>query len=195
MTSNRSLTLELILSSMVVGRAAVDFASAVVLLEDIEDVLDRSEDSSSLLPTLDQLLDLSVQHPEAWQPRFQAIVDLLVGWHVDRGTTAAVRRRIGDVLGSFTVQWSSAADFGQDLLEYFINDIEALAAEEATSDGTATNETISCLQSCFQIIVKALISHASLASDRLKQLQEHALDMLVAVAGASEAPNAPGMGP
>ncbi|KAF9932158.1 Serine/threonine-protein kinase smg1 [Mortierella alpina] len=52
-----------------------------------------------------------------------------------------------DVLGSFTVQWSAAADFGQDLLEYFINDIEALAAEEATSDITATKETIACLQS------------------------------------------------
>ncbi|KAF9949050.1 Serine/threonine-protein kinase smg1 [Mortierella alpina] len=58
--------------------------------------------------------------------------------------------KIQNVLGSFTVQWSAAADFGRDLLEYFINDIEALAAEESTSDSSATRETIAHLQSLGQ---------------------------------------------
>ncbi|KAG0198674.1 Serine/threonine-protein kinase smg1 [Mortierella sp. GBA30] len=177
---------------MLVGaRIVMDFQSATTLLEELEVILDRTEDSGSLLPALDQLLDLAYQHPAAWEPRFKAIVDLLVGWHVDGGTTAAVRQRIGDVLGSLTIQWSDAADFGQDLLEYFISDIEAIIVD-ATPESTAANETIANLLSCFQIIVKALISQASLDPDRLRTLQDRTVEVLLSVITLSEIPHAIG---
>lgn len=37
-------------------------------------------------------------------------------------------------MGSFTVQWLDAADFGQDLLEIFITDIEIIMSGEAPND-------------------------------------------------------------
>lgn len=39
-----------------------------------------------------------------------------------------------DLMGSFTVQWLDAAEFGQDLLEIFITDIESIVSGEAPSD-------------------------------------------------------------
>lgn len=101
-----------------------DLQTAAMMLEEIEDALDRTEDSTGLVQTLDQLLVLSGQQPIAWEPKFrvkiggtrdhmsdnatvfcslanktcflifQGIIDLLVGWHVDLGTNAAVRKRI-----------------------------------------------------------------------------------------------------
>lgn len=38
-----------------------------------------------------------------------------------------------DLMGSFTVQWLDAAEFGQDLLEIFITDIENIVSGEAPS--------------------------------------------------------------
>ena len=39
-----------------------------------------------------------------------------------------------DLMGSFTVQWLDAAEFGQDLLEIFITDIETIVSGEAPRD-------------------------------------------------------------
>ncbi|KAG0265366.1 hypothetical protein BG011_004911, partial [Mortierella polycephala] len=123
-----------------------DFQTVVGMLEDIEDILDKTEDSNSLLSALDQLAGLSGQHPAAWEPCFRTIVDLLVGWHVDRGTTAAIRKRIGDVLAAFSVQWSNAADFGQDLLGFFIDDIDGIITD-TTDDNTIDWEKVSSIMS------------------------------------------------
>ncbi|KAG0055166.1 Serine/threonine-protein kinase smg1 [Gryganskiella cystojenkinii] len=149
------------------------------MLEEIQDVLDRTEDSTGLVPALDQLLILSGQQPIAWEPKFEAIIDLLVGWHVDLGTNAAVRKRISDVLSSFSMQWTSSADFGQDLLEFFINDIESIMSESATATGVSSSmETAVLLMSCFNIIAKPLIGHAYVSLDRLPAIQERAVDTI-----------------
>jgi len=44
-----------------------------------------------------------------------------------------------DVLSSFSMQWTSAADFGQDLLEFFINDIDCIIADSATATGVPSS--------------------------------------------------------
>ena len=37
------------------------------------------------------------------------------------------------------MQWTSAADFGQDLLEFFINDVECIITESATATGVPSS--------------------------------------------------------
>ncbi|GJJ73027.1 serine/threonine-protein kinase SMG1 [Entomortierella parvispora] len=156
-----------------------DLQTATMMLEEIEDALDRTADSTGLVQTLDQLLVLSGQQPIAWEPKFRGIIDLLVGWHVDLGTNAAVRKRISDVLSSFSMQWTSAADFGQDLLEFFINDIDCIIADSATATGAPSSmETAVLLMSCFNIIAKALIGHAYMSLDRLAAIQERTVGVI-----------------
>ncbi|KAG9067370.1 Serine/threonine-protein kinase smg1 [Linnemannia hyalina] len=161
------------------------------MLHDAEETLNKVEDCSRLPPALDMLASLSKQHPAAWQARFGDIVDLLVGWFVDKNTASAVKKQIADLMGSFTVQWLDAAEFGQDLLEIFITDIENIVSDEAPSDeddgrkDAASLETAASLISCFSIILKALVAHASQAVTRMTHLQERALEMLVLVRKAT----------
>ncbi|KAG0072080.1 Serine/threonine-protein kinase smg1 [Linnemannia elongata] len=94
-------------------------------------------------------------------------------------------------MGSFTVQWLDAADFGQDLLEIFITDIETIMSGEAPNDESddrkhaVSMETAASLISCFSIISKTLVAHASQAVTRMAHLQERALEMLVLVRKAT----------
>ncbi|KAF9550371.1 Serine/threonine-protein kinase smg1 [Mortierella hygrophila] len=179
------------MASFVGNRQAVDFQTAEVMLRDAEETLNKVEDCSRLPPALDMLASLSKQHPAAWQARFGDIVDLLVGWFVDKNTASAVKKQIADLMGSFTVQWLDAAEFGQDLLEIFITDIENIVSDEASSDEdddrkvAASLETAASLISCFSIIFKALVVHASQAVTRMAPLQERALEMLVLVRKAT----------
>ncbi|KAF9340437.1 Serine/threonine-protein kinase smg1, partial [Linnemannia elongata] len=179
------------MASFVVNRQAVDFQTAEVMLHDAEDTLNKVEDCSRLPPALDILAFLSKQHPAAWQARFGDIVDLLVGWFVDKNTATAVKKQIAELMGSFTVQWLDAADFGQDLLEIFITDIETIMTGEAPNDESddrkhaVSMETAASLISCFSIISKTLVAHASQAVTRMAHLQERALEMLVLVRKAT----------
>ncbi|KAI1319718.1 hypothetical protein EDD11_003412 [Mortierella claussenii] len=148
------------------------------LLEGIRDHLDNAKNCLELPPTLDQLVMISGQHREAWEPFFKAIVDLLVGWHIDRATSDAVRKRIADALSSFSVQWCDAADFAQDILEYFINDLDTIATDTSANDLPASINTARLLMRSFDIIAKALISHAMQLLDRFRHIQQSAVDML-----------------
>ncbi|KAF9188804.1 Serine/threonine-protein kinase smg1 [Haplosporangium sp. Z 767] len=126
-----------------VNRTMHDFQTVVGMLEDIEDILDKTEDSNSLLPALDQL---------------------------------------ADVLAAFSVQWSNAADFGQDLLGFFIDDVEGIITD-TTDDNTIDWEKVSSIMRCFHIITEALISYASHALDRQEYIQHRAIDMLLTIKG------------
>ncbi|KAF9920880.1 Serine/threonine-protein kinase smg1 [Linnemannia zychae] len=175
------------------SRQPVDFQTAEMMLYDAEDTLNRAEDCSRLPPALDMLSSLSRQHPAAWQARFGDIVDLLVGWYVDKNTTSTIKNHIADVMASFSVQWLDAADFGQDLLEIFITDIESILHDDAPTeeDGEKIDAeslvTVSSLISCFNIIANTLVTHASQAVTRMAHLQERTLEMLTSVRKATSA--------
>ncbi|KAG0342542.1 Serine/threonine-protein kinase smg1, partial [Podila minutissima] len=117
-----------------VNRSTYDAQTVAHMLDSIESVLDNAEECTGLLPSLDQLSALAGMHPTAWKPKFKGIVDLLVGWHVDQGTSPAVRKRIGDVLSMFSKQWPDATEFGQDLLDFFIKDIEGAMVDPKITD-------------------------------------------------------------
>ncbi|KAG0277332.1 Serine/threonine-protein kinase smg1 [Linnemannia exigua] len=176
------------MASFVVNRQTVDFQTAEVMLHDAEDTLNKAEDCSRLPPALDMLASLSKQHPAAWQTRFGDIVDLLVGWYVDRNTASTVKSHIADVMGSFSVQWLDAAEFGQDLLDIFITDIETIVRGDSPSDDDQEKKDMASLEtaaSLISIIAKSLVTHASQALTRMAQLQGRALEMLVIVRKAT----------
>lgn len=163
------------------SRTTYDFEAAKCALESIQEFLDTAKDCKELLPVLDQLVTLSWQHPGAWKPYFKTIVDLLVGWHLDQGTNESVRRRIGDVLSSFSTQWRDVTSFGQDLLEYFVKDVEAALPESTTCTSSSSVDAVRLLLSCFSIISKALVALPSQSLDRIALIQQRTMDMLLSV--------------
>ena len=50
-----------------------------------------------------------------------------------------------DVMSAFSTQWPEAAEFSQELLEYFIKDIEAVTADSTASDVPSSIETVGLL--------------------------------------------------
>ncbi|KAG0313205.1 Serine/threonine-protein kinase smg1, partial [Dissophora globulifera] len=174
------------------SKTCYDFESVTAKLEEIQGFIDNANDSKELLPSLDQLINLSGQHPGAWRPFFKTIVDLLVGWYIDRGTTVAVRKRIGDVLSTFSAQWPEAAEFSRDLLDYFIKDIETATADATANDLSTAIDTVRLVMSCFNIIANALMLHVPRDLDRLALVQRRAVDMLPSVARLSSSLDAAG---
>ncbi|KAG0341867.1 Serine/threonine-protein kinase smg1 [Podila horticola] len=160
------------------NRSAYDAQTVAHMLDSIESTLDNAEECTGLLPSLDQLSALAGMHPTAWKPKFKGIVDLLVGWHVDQGTSPVVRKRIGDVLSMFSKQWPDATEFGQDLLDFFIKDIEGAMVDPKITDKSKIG-SVSSLMSCFNIIARALIAHASQGLNRLENIQSRAMTMLM----------------
>lgn len=57
-----------------------------------------------------------------------------------------------DLMGSFTVQWLDAAEFGQDLLEIFITDIENIVSDEAPSDEDDDRKDAASLETAASLI-------------------------------------------
>ncbi|KAI7828584.1 hypothetical protein BC939DRAFT_443330 [Gamsiella multidivaricata] len=173
-------------------KTTYDFESTQVMLEDIQHILDNAKDCKEISPALDQLVVLSGQHPNAWKPHFKSILDLLVGWHTDRGTNETVRRHIADALSSFSAQWREVAGFGQDLLEYFIKDIDTVIMDSTPSDLLSSIDIIRLLLSSFDIIAKALIAHASQELDRIVHIQQRAVSTLTSIRKLSSSLDAAG---
>ncbi|KAF9379405.1 Serine/threonine-protein kinase smg1 [Podila verticillata] len=174
------------------NRPTYDAQTVAHMLDSIESVLDNAEECTGLLPTLDLLSTLAGMHPAAWKPKFKGIVDLLVGWHVDQGTSPAVRRRIGDVLAMFSKQWPDATEFGQDLLDFFIKDIEGAMVDPKITDKSKIG-SVSSLMSCFNIIARALIANASQGLSRLESIQSRAMTMLMDIGQLARTPKTVGV--
>ncbi|KAF9954078.1 Serine/threonine-protein kinase smg1, partial [Modicella reniformis] len=150
------------------NRTSYDFEAVKGALEGIQVFLDNAKDCKELLPVLEQLVALSGQHPGAWKPYFKV--------------TSMSKH---DVLSSFSVQWRDVTSFGQDLLEYFVKDIEVAATESTTSNPSSSIDTARLLLSCFTIISKALIAHALQGLDRIGLIQQRTMNMLVNVGNLS----------
>ncbi|KAF9583795.1 hypothetical protein BGW38_008502, partial [Lunasporangiospora selenospora] len=160
------------------SKAVFDLQTASAMLDSAEDTLDKSVDCTALLPALDSLISLAGQHPGAWTTRFKGIVDLLVGWHVDLGTKPVVRQRISDALSSFKTQWKDAVEFGLELLDCFVHDIESILTDKATRPETASMETVAVISSCFGIIANSVAPAASQRSIMLETIRKRIIDML-----------------
>ncbi|KAG0025245.1 Serine/threonine-protein kinase smg1 [Podila clonocystis] len=174
------------------NRPTYDAQTVAHMLDSIESVLDNAEECTGLLPSLDQLSALAGMHPTTWKPKFKGIVDLLVGWHVDQGTSPVVRKRIGDVLSMFSKQWPDATEFGQDLLDFFIKDIEGAMVDPKITDKSKIG-SVSSLMSCFNIIARALIAHASQGLNRLESIQSRAMTMLMDIGQLGRTPKTVGV--
>ncbi|KAG0346961.1 hypothetical protein BG004_000424 [Podila humilis] len=77
-------------------------------------------------------------------------------------------------------KWLEAAEFGQDLLVFFIKDIEGALTDPNLPDASKAGN-VSSLMSCFNIIANALISNVSQGLSRLEKIQSRAMAVLAEI--------------
>ncbi|KAF9210203.1 Serine/threonine-protein kinase smg1 [Haplosporangium sp. Z 27] len=179
------------------ARPARDHDPITDMLASLCQVLDNAKTCDELSTTLDQLLAMSSHYKKDWEPLFQMIMYLLSGSQLAQNKTETIKTHIAilsfllkspgtelDTLTS-TIQKREVADFGQDILEYFIKEINDLATDSSSYNTSPSIETLSLLIRCFDIIIKSLVMYDSRTLDRLGRIQDDSLNMLYKVKGLS----------
>ena len=107
------------------------------VMKDMQELLERTESSTLILTLVDSLVVISEWKPKLFEPIFQDVVDILVGWHIDSTQTPSVRSHMSEVLLSWNSYWIIDMEFSSSLLRQFMEDLDAFDKEVDSSDGSA----------------------------------------------------------
>ncbi len=114
--------------------AAVSDQDINRILEDLQDLLEKTENGSVMLALVDSLQQVSRWRPKLFEPCFQDVVDIMVGWHIDSSQDPAVRIRTSEVLLSWHSFWVIDMEFSSSLLRHFMEDLGAHADDVARTE-------------------------------------------------------------
>ena len=103
-------------------------------MKDMQELLERTESSTLILTLVDSLVVISEWKPKLFEPIFQDVVDILVGWHIDSTQTPSVRSHMSEVLLSWNSYWIIDMEFSSSLLKQFMEDLDAFDKEVDSSD-------------------------------------------------------------
>ncbi|CAG8553655.1 2074_t:CDS:10, partial [Ambispora leptoticha] len=105
------------------------------ILSELENLLDSAECVdyfSGLLEVLERIAD---RYPTEFENRFQDIIDLLVGWHVDTTVPESLHNYISDSFRRLRSFWAQNLNFAHELLSHFLADMEVVAGITVSQDG------------------------------------------------------------
>jgi PI-3-kinase-related kinase SMG-1 len=105
-----------------------------MVMKDLQELLERTNQSGFLITLVDALGTISNWKPKLFEPIFQDVVDILVGWHIDSTQLPAVRTHMSQVLLSWNSYWIIDMEFSSSLLRQFMEDLEAFDEDVAKSD-------------------------------------------------------------
>ncbi|KAI9495515.1 hypothetical protein BDB00DRAFT_927415 [Zychaea mexicana] len=119
-------------------------------------------DTPDYLPEVLQVLDiLATSCPTTFSEKFQDIIDLLVGWHIDTGLSEHRRSLLRDIYKKFRPFWPSRLTFAFELLQHFLSDMQSIIAgmmaEETSDNWDSKWQTCESLFSCFHAMVFAIV--------------------------------------
>ncbi|KAI8877781.1 hypothetical protein K501DRAFT_229661 [Backusella circina FSU 941] len=124
-----------------------------------------SMDIPDYLPFITDVLDLMAERfPDAFSQRFSDIIDLLVGWNTDVGTSDSKRQVIVDAFGKYGSYWIKYLPFTFELLTHFLSDIHgfvrdqtSLKEREESKDAKKSRDTCKTLFTCYSTILAAIV--------------------------------------
>ncbi|RDD40629.1 Serine/threonine-protein kinase SMG1 [Trichoplax sp. H2] len=133
---------------------------AAVIMNKTRDYLESADDSSVLV-CLVQIIDGLKHYNHIFKNHFKNFVDILIGWLLDNSQPAIVKKCIKDTLINFKTYWILEASFSLNLLEQFVEDMEAYVKELNNKATTSTSYAellvkVPALCSVFTIIVQCL---------------------------------------
>ena len=90
---------------------------------ELQEELEDTESSFTMMALVDIFIVISKSRPTTFKSRFQDIVDILVGWHIDSSQKLGVRNYTSDVLLHWHKFWINDMKSSTNLLKQFIEDL------------------------------------------------------------------------
>ncbi|KAF7726030.1 Serine/threonine-protein kinase smg1 [Apophysomyces ossiformis] len=126
------------------------------------DAMDSAEYIPDILNVLDTLTDIC---SDAFATRFQDIIDLLVGWHIDASLNEGMRAPMIEAYKRFQPFWKHKLPFAFELLHHFLSDMHGIVKNILSSNAEQKPnlrnsqkwEVCVNLFSCFYAILEAVI--------------------------------------
>ncbi len=138
------------------------------IMTDLQDLLEKTENGNIMLALVDSLQEVSKWRPKLFEPIFQDVVDILVGWHIDSSQMPAVRLHTSEVLLSWHSYWIIDMEFSSSLLRQFMEDMEVFSQDVKTTDSREDlqhlSERIISLVQVFNTVLSCLKSPHSTVS-------------------------------
>ena len=119
-------------------------ADVIKILEDLQEELEKTETPSVMMSLIESIVIISEWKPKIFELKFQDIVDILVGWHIDSSQKASVRLFTSQALLKWHTFWIIDLEFSSGLLKQFIEDVESF--QEDVASAKTTLEVKDCAQ-------------------------------------------------
>ncbi|CAG8612564.1 10733_t:CDS:10, partial [Paraglomus occultum] len=94
------------------------------ILIDVEALLDSMECVDCFPVILEVLEKIVEKYPNEFCERFQDIIDLLVGWHIDTSVSDNLHRLISETFLKLRPCWARNLEFAFELMSHFLTDME-----------------------------------------------------------------------
>ena len=96
------------------------------LIIKLQTLLDSIQDYDILRIILDSIKYLSISFPDLFSNLFQDLIDLLIGWRLDDNLPDQLAKIINDIFKCHVNLWSKNSDFGIEMLERFLTDMNSI---------------------------------------------------------------------
>eukprot|EP00094_Tigriopus_californicus_P005418 TCALIF_05224-PA protein Name:"Similar to Smg1 Serine/threonine-protein kinase SMG1 (Mus musculus)" AED:0.14 eAED:0.15 QI:0/0.66/0.5/1/0/0/4/861/3250 len=113
------------------------------ILTDVQVTLESTNDSKVMMTLVDSLVLLSNWRPTLFEPCFQDVVDILVGWHIDSCQSPQVRSFVSKTLLSWHAFWILDMEFSSVLLRQFMEDFQEHFYEVQQTEDLPTLDELS----------------------------------------------------
>ncbi|CAG8560727.1 5738_t:CDS:10, partial [Ambispora gerdemannii] len=137
------------------------------VVSELENLLDSTECVdyfSGLLEVLERIAD---RYPTEFGNRFQDIIDLLVGWHIDTTVSDSLHNYISDSFRRLRPFWAQNLNFANELLSHFLADMEVVAGitvsqagpqidQKTNTDVDGVPSNLKGLLSCFHAVAETI---------------------------------------
>ncbi|KAG9306966.1 hypothetical protein G9A89_000880, partial [Geosiphon pyriformis] len=111
------------------------------VINELERLLDSTDCAECLSGIIEVLEKISDSYPTEFGDRFQDIIDLLVGWHIDTSISDTLHNLISDSFKRLRPFWSKNLEFAYELLSHFLADMEVIACLTVSHDGPQIEQT------------------------------------------------------
>jgi hypothetical protein len=99
------------------------------VLSDRQKALDTANASKLLKTLVDVVCTIAELYPTSFQPHFQDIADVIIGWCIDASQERNIQKCFEEALAKFQPFWIANLEFTLNLLSQFLEDADAYAED------------------------------------------------------------------
>uniref|UniRef100_A0AAG5DR97 non-specific serine/threonine protein kinase n=1 Tax=Anopheles atroparvus TaxID=41427 RepID=A0AAG5DR97_ANOAO len=94
------------------------------LCGELQDLLEKTDSPGVFVLVTDIMVGIAGAYPECFEPFFNDVVDIVVGWQLDTAQSTPLKLHCARVLQAFRPYWLEQRDVTRNLLDQFVEDIQ-----------------------------------------------------------------------